>query len=59
MSQTVVGARGRTTVLADIRALVQPHTRLVWSVTADDIIVVRPEKKADPRPAKLRRAPRT
>lgn len=48
MPDSTISAKGRTTVPAAVRALVQakPGTRLVWSVTPDGTIIVRPMNKS-------------
>jgi antitoxin PrlF len=48
MKQYTMDARGRTTVPADIRALIEaePGTRLVWSVVSDGLITVRAQSKS-------------
>lgn len=48
MPESTVTAKGRTTVPAEVRALVQAKlgTRLVWSVTPDGTIIVRAKSKS-------------
>jgi AbrB family looped-hinge helix DNA binding protein len=43
MSESTIAANGRTTVPAEVRALLQakPGTRLVWAVLSDGTILVR------------------
>ena len=43
MPESTLNAKGRTTVPAKVRALVQakPGTRLVWAVMADGTMIVR------------------
>ena len=48
MPESTITAKGRTTVPAEVRSLVQakPGTRLVWSVTPDGTITVRAKTKS-------------
>jgi antitoxin PrlF len=48
MTESTITARGRTTVPADVRALVHAKsgTRLVWSVMPDGTIVVRAKTRS-------------
>jgi bifunctional DNA-binding transcriptional regulator/antitoxin component of YhaV-PrlF toxin-antitoxin module len=46
VSESFIGSKGRTIVPVNVRALVnaKPGTRLVWSVTPANTIIVRVER---------------
>lgn len=48
MSESTVGAKGRTTVPAAVRrhAGIQPGTKLVWAVAPDGSILVRAKTRS-------------
>ena len=48
MARSTMTSKGRTTIPAEIRALVdaKPGTRLVWSVTPDGTIIVRAKSRS-------------
>ena len=48
MAESTITAKGQTTVPAEVRQQIQatPGTRLVWSVTPDGTVVVRPKTKS-------------
>ncbi len=60
MSESTIGAKGQTTVPADIRALIdaKPGTRLVWSVMPDGTIIVRAKTRSLRQMAGILKAPK-
>lgn len=60
MPESTISAKGRTTVPAEVRALVRakPGTRLVWSVTPDGTIIVRAKTKSIPGTAGMLKPPK-
>ena len=59
MSESTITAKGRTTVPAAVRALIDaaPGTRLVWFVTPDGTIIVRTKTKSILDTASMLKAP--
>jgi AbrB family looped-hinge helix DNA binding protein len=55
MTESTITAKGRTTVPAEVLALVhaKPGTRLVWSVTPDGTIIVRAKSWRKPSRAEV------
>jgi len=60
MAESTITAKGRTTVPADVRALVRakPGTKLVWSVRPDGTIIVRAKTKSILGMAGMLKAPK-
>mgnify|MGYP001009068614 CR=1 FL=1 len=60
MSESTITTKGQTTVPADVRALVdaKPGTKLIWSVTPDGTIIVRPKTKSILDMAGMLKAPK-
>jgi len=60
MAESTITAKGRTTVPAEVRALVhaKPGTRLAWSVMPDGTIIVRAKTKSILDMAGMLKAPK-